>query len=141
MIRSFGSFSALLAICPIGLYCSGSAVASPGGGNVQCSFVVDGPKVVNVSGVNSVMASAHAGVCTLNAHIESTICLNIEGTDSAGQCGTGYDLTPAVVYYQYRPGATYIVKGQGCADIMEGSHSPAQPSTVCQDIAATRVTL
>ncbi len=128
-------------MCPIGLYCAGSAAASPAGGNGQCSFVLDGPKVVNVSGVSSVMASVHAGTCTLNAHTSATVCLSIEGTDSAGQCGSGYDPTPAVVYYPYRPGATYVVKGQGCADILEGSNSPATPSTVCQDIASTRVTL
>ncbi|WAJ43495.1 hypothetical protein OK015_20085 [Mycobacterium sp. Aquia_216] len=141
MIRSFGALAASLAICPAGLCFAGSSAASPPTEKGQCSFVLDGPKVVNNSGVNQVMASVHAGACTLNAHTEATVCLSIVGDDSAGQCGSGYDPTPAVVYYPYRPGATYIVKGEGCADILEGSNSPATPSTVCQDIAPSRVTL
>jgi hypothetical protein len=141
MIRLFGAISAFLAICPIGLYCAGSSAASPPGENVHCSFVLEGPKVVNLSGVNSVMASVHTGSCTLHAHTESTVCLSFEGDDSAGQCGWGNDPLPAVVYYPYRPGATYVVKGHGCADIMEGTASPASPTTVCQDIAPTRVTM
>ena len=87
------------------------------------------------------MASVHAGTCTLNAHVGATVCLSVEGSESAGQCGSGYDPQPAVVYYPYRPGATYVVKGQGCTDILQGTQSPASPSTVCHDIAPSRVTL
>jgi hypothetical protein len=140
MIRLFGAFSAFLAICPIGLYCAGSSAASPSE-NVHCSFVLEPPKVVNISGVNYVTATVYTGSCTLHAHTESTVCLSVEGDDSAGQCGWGNDPLPAVVYYPYRPGATYIVKGHGCADVMEGTASPAPPTTVCQDIAPARVTL
>lgn len=141
MKRSFSAFSALLAICPVGLSYAGPAAASPSGGSGQCSFVLDGPKVVDVSGVKYVTASVDTGACTLNAHTEMHVCLSMEGDDSAGQCGWGYTPNAAKVFYPYRPGATYVVKGQGCADVMEGSASPATPSTVCQDIAATRVTL
>jgi hypothetical protein len=126
-------------MCTSGLCFASSSAASPENG--QCSFVLDGPKVVNNSGVSQVMASVHAGACTLHAHTESTVCLSIVGDDSAGQCGSGYDILAAVVYYPYRPGATYIVKGQGCADVLQGSASPATPSTICQDIAPSRVTL
>lgn len=141
MIRTFGVFSTVLALCPLGVYYAAGSAASPPTEKGQCSFVLDGPKVVSNSGVNQVMASVHAGECTLHAHTESTVCLSIVGDDSAGQCGNGYDITAAIVYYPYRPGATYIVKGMGCTDIMEGSNSPAPPSTVCQDIAPSRVTL
>jgi hypothetical protein len=141
MIRLFGAFSAFLAICPIGVYSTGSSAASPPGGTGQCSFVLEPPKVVNISGVNYVTASVHAGSCTLHAHVENTVCLSIEGDDSAGKCGWESDPYPAVVYYPYRPGATYVVKGQGCTDIMQGSDSPAPPTTVCQDIPPSRVAL
>ena len=141
MIRLFGAFSAFLAICPIGLYCAGSSVASPPSENGHCSFVLDGPKVVNIAGVNYVRATLDTGACTLNAHTETTVCLSIEGDDSAGECGSGYDPLPAVVHYPYRPGATYVVKGQGCTDTLQGSESPATPQTICQDIPPTRVTL
>ena len=141
MIRFFGAFSAFLAISPIGLYCAGSSVASPPSENGHCSFVLEGPKVVNISGVNYVTATVHAGSCTLNAHTAATVCLSVEGDDSTGQCGSENDPLTAVVMYPYRPGATYVVKAQGCMDIMEGSNSPATPTTVCQDIAPARVTL
>jgi hypothetical protein len=141
MIRLFGTLAAFLAICPIGVYCAGSSTASPPGGAGQCSFVLEGPKVVNVSGVNYVTAVVHAGSCTLHAHTESTVCLSVDGDDSAGQCESGYDPQPAVVYYPYRPRATYVVKGKGCLDTLEGSQSPATPAAVCQDIAPARVRL
>lgn len=141
MIRSFSALAASIAMCPMGLYFASSSTASPPTEKGKCSFVLEGPKVVSNSGVNQVMATVHAGECTLNAHVEATVCLSVVGDDSAGQCGSGYDPTPAVVYYPFRPGATYIVKGQGCADVLQGSNSPATPSTICQDIAPSRVTL
>ena len=141
MIRSFGAFAAFLAICPIGVYYAGSSVASPSGGSGKCSFVLDPPKVANVSGVNYVTATVQATSCTQHAHVESTVCVSIVGDDSAGMCGSGYDPQPAVVYFPYRPGATYVAKGQGCTDLMEGSQSPAQPTTVCQDILPSSVKL
>jgi hypothetical protein len=141
MIRLFGALSAFVAIFPIGVGCAALAAGSPPGGTGQCSFVLEPPKVVNMSGVNYVTATVHTGSCTLHAHTETTVCLSVEGGDSAGQCASGYDPLPAVVYYPYRPGATYVVKGQGCSDVMEGSDSPATPATICQDISPSRVTL
>jgi hypothetical protein len=141
MIRSLGAVAAFLAICPMGVYDAGSSTASPPGGNGQCSFVLDGPKVVDLSGTKYVTATVHPGSCTLHAHTEVTVCLSLEGGDSAGQCGSGYDPQPAIVYLPYRPGATYIVKGQGCTDRLEGSDSPSTPTTICQDISPTRVSL
>ncbi|BDB44321.1 MULTISPECIES: hypothetical protein [Mycobacterium] len=141
MIRPFGAASAFFAICPVALCIAGSAAASPQDENGRCTFVLDGPKVVDVSGVNYVTASVTVGTCTLHVHTEATVCLSVDGGDSAGQCGWGSEPLPAVVYYPYRPGATYVVKGHGCTDVLQGSNSPASPTTVCQDIAPTRVTL
>ena len=141
MIRSIGAVWTFLAICPFGVYCAGSSAASPPGGDGQCAFVLDPPKVVNVSGTDMVTATVHTGSCTLHAHTEITVCLSVEGGDSAGQCGWGTDPNPATVYYPYRQGATYVVKGQGCMDMLEGSQSPATPSMVCHDILPSRVTL
>ena len=141
MIRLFGALSAVVAIFPIGVGCAALAAGSPPGGTGQCSFVLEPPKVVNMSGANYVTATVRTGSCTLHAHTETTVCLSIEGGDSAGQCASGYDPLPAVVYYPYRAGATYIVKGQGCSDVMEGSDSPATPTTICQDISPSRITL
>jgi hypothetical protein len=141
MVRSCGALLALLAICQIGLHGAGVSAASPPGGTGQCSFVLDPPKVVDLSGTDYVTAAVRAGSCTLHAHTEITVCLSVEGGDSAGQCGWGSDPNSAVVYYPYRRGATYVVKGQGCLDTLEGSESPATPAMVCHDILPSRVTL
>jgi hypothetical protein len=141
MIRSIGALSALLAICPFGLYGAGPSAASPQSGDEQCSFVLDPPKVVNISGTNLVTASVHTGSCTMHAHTQITVCLSVEGGDSAGQCSWAGTPNPATVYYPYRQGATYVVKGQGCITILEGSQSPATPAMVCHDILPSSVTL
>jgi len=142
MIRLFGALLlAFVAISPIGVYFAASADASPPGGSGQCSFVLSPPKVVSLSGTNYVTATADVAACTLHAHTETTVCISVEGSDSAGQCATEYTPNAPVAYYPYRPGATYVAKGQGCTDIMEGTASPASPSTVCQDISPTRATL
>jgi len=140
MIRLFAALFAFFAVGPIAVYAAPAATASPSGTG-QCSFGLEPPKVVNLSGTNYVTATVTTGACTLNAHTEATVCLSIVGGDSAGQCATDYTPNTPVVYYPYRPGATYVAKGQGCADIMEGTSSPAMPSTVCQDISPTRATL
>jgi len=65
----------------------------------------------------------------------SEICLSIEGEDSAGKCATNSGWRPAILDYTYRQGATYIVKGQGCADVFK------PPYTICQNYGPLRVTL
>jgi hypothetical protein len=141
MIRSLGAFSAFLAIVPAGVYCAGASFASPPAGSGQCSFSITAPNVVKVSGVDVVTASMSRGVCTVHAHTEATVCLVVEGDGSPGQCATEYDPLAPVVYVPYRRGATYIVTGQGCTDIMEGTQSTATPSTTCQDVSPSRATL
>jgi hypothetical protein len=65
----------------------------------------------------------------------STVCLSIEGDDSSGECATKAGANPAELYYTYRPGATYVENGQGCAGLVR------PPYTLCQDFPASRFTL
>lgn len=118
-------------VCP-----PGNANAAPPDAEGQCSFVLETPKVVQVSGVDFVMAAAHPGPCTLEmSPNRTTVCVSIVGDDSQGQCRSVNGPRTAVVYYTYRPGATYVVKGRGCAN----GFTP--PYTTCQDIPASRLTL
>ena len=125
---------AVLATALSGVCCASVSTASPSDG--QCTFVFPPPKVVQVSGVSFVLATMHPGPCTIEAFPNSSeVCVSIEGDDSSGQCKTKAGPNPAELYYKYRPGATYVVKGQGCANI----NTP--PYTLCQDFPASRVTL
>jgi hypothetical protein len=86
--------------------------------------------------MNYVMATVRPGPCTVHANPNMlTVCLSIEGDDSNGQCVTKNGPDAAVLYYLYRPGATYVEKGQGCANVND------PPYTLCEDIPTSRVTL
>lgn len=124
---------ALVAVCSAGV-----SHASPSDGDEtgQCSFVLSAPEVVEWSGANSVMATMHPGPCTMEAVPNSmVVCLSIAGDGSPGQCASknGPDLVS--VYYAYRPGATYVVKGQGCASTFR------PPYTLCQNFGPSETTM
>jgi hypothetical protein len=134
MIRSFAYSGVVVVLASAALYTSGNSAASPSDQNGTCTFELISPKVVPVSGSDMVIASVKAGPCTMAAApLNITVCLSIEGDDSNGDCSAG--ARAAQVYYQYRPGATYIAKGQGCASILK------PPYRLCQDIPASSVTL
>lgn len=119
-----------------GVGCSDVAIASPSRADGQCTFVLKPPKVVQNMGATFVMAMLEPGPCTLDATQNiSTVCLFIQGDNSAGQCGNASGHIPAVVYYTYRPGAAYVVTGQGCVDIL------TQPHQVCQNFGPEQVTI
>jgi len=75
---------------------------------------------------------------------EKVVCLSVQGEGTQGQCGNKIGSDPAIVYYPYRPGATYVVTGQGCADVFANptTHSTTGPVTkICRSIGPTSVTL
>ena len=134
MVRRLAVVWAVVITLGFGVPAGGSNAAPDDGG--QCSFVLTPPSVVQISGVSFVTAAMKPGSCTLHAVPNSSVvCLSIEGDDSAGQCATMSGQNAAVIYYTYRPGATYVVKGQGCANTF------APPYTLCQDFSPSRVTL
>jgi hypothetical protein len=102
----------------------------------QCAFVLTPPTLVRISGVNFAMATVKPGSCTMHASPNlSVVCLSLQGDDSSGQCAHENSADPAVIYYTYRPGATYVLTGQGCANLF------VPPYTICQDFGPSRYTL
>lgn len=143
-----------LSVAPMILVTSIIAVGSAGVTNAappagadagSCSWVLTPPRVVQVSGASMVLATVNAGPCTMDAvPNDSVVCLSIKGEDSQGQCGHRAGSYPALIYRPYRPGATYIVTGQGCADVFEDpvTHSTTGPvKKLCQAIGPTEFTL
>ena len=63
-------------------------------------------------------------------------CVQLQGSDGPGQCQQQNGILTAQVFYQpYRPGATYIATGRGCAN----TGNPPQP--VCQPLGPLTATL
>jgi hypothetical protein len=81
----------------------------------------------------------------MNAEVNQTVvCVSVQGGDSQGQCGNKPNTDTAYVYYPYRTGATYVVTGQGCADLYENpiDHSTTGPvSKICQSLGPSSFTL
>jgi hypothetical protein len=125
-----------LAMALTGICCASITSASPADDSGRCTFAITPPTVVPVSGVKYVLATLRPGPCTLEANpYQSTVCLSIDGDESSGQCVTKAGPDPAVLYFTYRPGATYVEKGQGCAGLTR------PPYTLCEDFPASRFTL
>ena len=128
----------LLAVAFIGTETACVSTASPPGDPApgQCDFLLPTPvEVVQISGVSFATATVKPGPCTMHASPNySMVCLSMQGEDSSGQCASESG-GPAVVYYAYRPGATYVVTGQGCASTF------APPYTMCQDLGPSHFTL
>jgi hypothetical protein len=147
MLRSPSLLPLVLAISLFGVCSAGVAGASPseGAASETCSWVLTPPQVVQVTDTRMVLATVKPGPCTMDAiPNESVVCLSIQGADSQGQCAHRAGSYPALVYYPYRPGATYIVTGQGCADVVEDpvTHSTTGPVTkMCKAIGPTSFTL
>jgi len=147
MLRVLSVVAVMAAISLIGVGSTGVANASPSAGADagSCSWVLTPPQVVRVSSASMVLATVKAGPCTLDAvPNDSVVCLSIKGEDSQSQCGHRAGSYPALIYLPYRPGATYIVTGQGCADVFEDpvTHSTTGPvKKLCQAIGPTAFTL
>lgn len=118
-----------------------SNASPPDEGKLECSYVLTPPKVVQVSDTSMVVASVRPGRCTMVAvPNESLVCLAVEGEGSNGQCVTHHGSFPAEVHAPYRPGATYVVTGKGCADLFVDpatgdNHAPS--TVICQSFGPT----
>ncbi|WP_102143833.1 hypothetical protein [Mycobacterium hubeiense] len=82
-----------------------------------CDFTLSAPQVVQVSGTNMVTATVRPAACHVAAtpHL-SVACLQIEGSQTAPNCESTQGPSTAQVYVPYRPGATYVATGKGCAN-------------------------
>ena len=100
-----------------------------------CSYTLAGPQVVQLSGTDVVTATLSPAACDRSVVFQAVACVQMQGEDGPGQCAQQNGILTAQVFYQpYRPGATYIATGRGCAS----TGNP--PRAVCQSkgpIAAT----
>jgi len=138
MIVDLGVLRTLPAIALVAVCSAGVSHASPSDGDEtgQCSFVLSAPEVVEWSGANSVMVTMHPGPCTMEAVPNlMVVCLSIAGDGSPAQCASMNGPSAVSTYYSYRPGATYVVKGQGCASTFK------PPYTLCQNFGPSQTTM
>jgi hypothetical protein len=117
---------------------AGVAYATPSDddGTGQCTFILSQPKVIQASGLSLVSATMRPGPCTIHATPNlSVVCLSVVGSGTQGECASKNGQDPAEVRYPYQPGATYVLRGQGCASTF------VPPYTLCQDFGPTQITL
>jgi hypothetical protein len=114
MIRSLMVLTAAVALALAGT----AAVAGASPRPPPCAYTLSPPKVVQLSGTNAVTATLTPAACDESDSYLLVACVQMQGSDGAGQCAQGQGILPAQVYYQpYRPGATYISTGRGCSSV------------------------
>jgi hypothetical protein len=112
------------------------ATPSDDDGTGQCTFILSQPKVIQASGLSLVSATMRPGPCTIHATPNlSVVCLSVVGSGTQGECASKNGQDPAEVRYPYQPGATYVLRGQGCASTF------VPPYTLCQDFGPTQITM
>ena len=101
-----------------------------------CSYRLSPPQVVQLSGTNAVTATLSPAACDRSVAYLTVACGQLQGSDGPGQFQQQNGILTAQVFYQpYRPGATYIATGTGCAN----TGNPRQP--VCQPMGPLTATL
>jgi hypothetical protein len=101
-----------------------------------CQYTLSPPQMVQLSGTNVVTATLSAAGCNQSVAYLSVACVQLQGSDGPGQCAQQSGILTAQVFYQpYRPGATYIATGRGCAN----TGNPPQP--VCKPMGPLTATL
>jgi len=92
------------------------AGAEPSPPPPPCSYTLSPPHVVQLSGTSVVTATLSPAACDRANGYLSVACVQLQGSDGSEQCAQGEGIITAQVFYQpYRPGATYISTGRGCA--------------------------
>ncbi len=101
-----------------------------------CSYRLSPPQVVQLSGTNAVTATLSPAACDRSVAYLTVACVQLQVSDGPGQCQQQNGILTAQVFYQpYRPGATYIATGRGCAN----TGNPPRP--VCQPMGPPTATL
>lgn len=109
------------------------AVAEP---PPTCTFNLTPPQVVSISGTEMVTATVSPGACQRSVAYLSVACLQLEGSPEAPKCQQNNGVLAAQVFYApYRPGATYVSTGRGCAN----TGNPPQP--VCTPVGPVTATI
>jgi hypothetical protein len=113
---------------------AGTAHADPA---APCNFRLSPPQVVQLSGTDVVTATVDPAGCKVAAEpIQSVACIQIQGSQAAEQCAQIDGPRTAQIFFQpYRPGATYVATGRGCASVGN------PPKSVCQTTGPLIATL
>jgi hypothetical protein len=113
MIRSLMVLVASLALILAGT--AGVARAEPSPPKA-CSYTLSPPHIVELSGSKVVTATLSPGACDRSEPYLSVACVQLRGSSDPVKCQQGEgNLTAQVYYAPYRPGATYVATGRGCA--------------------------
>jgi hypothetical protein len=112
---------------------SAVAVAEP---PPTCTYNLSPPQVVDVSGTEMVTATLAPGACDRSNAYLSVACVQMEGNPGPPKCEQNNGVLTAQVFYApYRPGATYVSTGRGCAN----PGNPPQP--VCTPVGPVSATI
>jgi len=115
---------------------AGAVLAKADPAASTCSYTLAGPQVVQLSGTNLVTATLSPAACDRSVAYQAVACVRMQGDDGPGQCAQQNGILMAQVFYQpYRPGATYMATGRGCAS----TGNPAR--AVCQSKGPISATL
>jgi hypothetical protein len=131
MIRSPIVIAAAVALTLAGTPTVASAEPSP-----PCHYALSPPQLTQLSGTTVVTATLSLAGCNQSVGYLTVACVQMQGSDGPGQCAQQNGILTAQVFYQpYRPGATYVATGRGCAN----TGNPPQP--VCQPMGPVTATL
>jgi hypothetical protein len=113
MIRSLMVLAAAVALTVAGPASMTHAEPNP---PKACSYTLSPPHVVQLSGTSMVTATLSPAACDRSQSYLSVACVQLQGGEGPPKCQQGEGVLTAQVYYApYRPGATYIATGRGCA--------------------------
>jgi hypothetical protein len=132
MIRLPMVLSATAALALAGI----TPVASAGPNQPSCQYTLSPPQVVPLGTGSAVTSTLSIGACNQSIAYLTVACVQLQGGDGPGQCAQQNGTLTAQVYFQpYRPGATYVATGRGCAN----TGNPPQPA--CNTVGPLTATL
>src|ERR1700754_2813722 len=100
-----------------------------------CAYTLSPPQITQLSGTNVVTSTLSPAGCDQSVAYLTVACIQLQGSDGPGQCAQQNGILTAQVFFQpYRPGATYIATGRGCAN----TGNPPQP--VCRPMGPLTAT-
>jgi hypothetical protein len=127
--------SRVLAIAVL-LFVASAGVAGAEPTTTACNYTLSAPYVVQLSGTDVVTATISPAACNRSNPYLSVACVQLQGSPGPGQCEQNNGPLVAQVFYApYRPGATYVSTGRGCAN----TGNPPQP--ICQPVGPFTATL
>ena len=130
MIRSL-----LLLIAAATLPVAGITAVAAAEPPTTCTYNLSPPQVVDVSGTQMVTVTLSPGACDRSNAYLSVACVQEEGSPGPGKCEQNNGVLTAQVFYApYRPGATYVATGRGCANT---GNPPTPVCTPVGPVAAT----